>query len=71
MLFTAELARTLRLIGDTPGLGVSWPTSRRPDLRRIFMKQSGYHVYFTVDVQSHVIDVLAIWGSARGRGPAL
>ncbi len=70
-LFADELERTLQLLRDVPGAGVRWPTVRRPRLRRILMPNTGNHVYFEVDEESHTVYVLAIWGAPRGRSPKL
>ncbi len=70
-LFADELERTFRLLLGTPGAGVSWPTPRRPRLRRILMPQTGNHVYFEVDATGQTVQVLAIWGAPRGRSPSL
>jgi plasmid stabilization system protein ParE len=68
-LFIDELERTFRLLAETPGAGVSWPTPRRPRLRRVLMPQTGNHVYFQVDEASRTVHVLAVWGAPRGRRP--
>jgi len=70
-LFADELERTFRLLVETPGAGVSWPTPRRPRLRRALMPQTANHVYFQVDEASQTVHVLAIWGAPRGRSPSL
>ena len=70
-LFLDELERTFRLVVETPGAGVSWPTPKRPRLRRVLMPRTGNHVYFEVDATGQTVHVLAIWGAPRGRTPLL
>jgi plasmid stabilization system protein ParE len=70
-LFTDELERTFRLLVETPGAGVRWPTPRRPRLRRALMPQTGNHVYFQLDEAGRTVHVLAIWGAPRERPPSL
>jgi plasmid stabilization system protein ParE len=70
-LFAQEFRDTLEYIARNPGVGTSWPTPRRPDLRRVLMPRTKHHVYFRVDVPKQVVQVLAVWGAPRGRGPRL
>ena len=70
-MFAREFRDTLALIRTTPGAGVPWPTTRRPNLRRIVMPKTQNHIYFRVDEAKRTIHVLAVWGGPRGRGPKL
>lgn len=70
-LFAQELRESLEFVRRNPGVGTSWPTARRPDLRRVLMPRTRHHLYFRVDVARQVVEVLAIWGAPRGRRPAL
>jgi plasmid stabilization system protein ParE len=70
-LFAREFRDALEHIRQNPGLGTSWPTEKRPDLRRVLMPRTRHHVYFRVDVPKQVVQVLAVWGTPRGRGPRL
>ena len=70
-LFTDELEETFHLIAETPGVGISWPTQRRPTLRRILMPRTQNHVYFAVDENTQTVHVLSIWGAPRGTAPKL
>ena len=64
-LFAQEFRDALELICRNPGVGTSWPTARRPDLRRVLMPRTKHHVYFRVDVPKKVVQVLAVWGAPR------
>jgi hypothetical protein len=33
------------------------------------MPRTKHHLYFRVDVPKQVVEVLAVWGAPRGRGP--
>ncbi len=70
-LFTDELAEVFLQITERRGVGVGWPTRRRPDLRRILMPKTGNHVYFRVDEKKQLVSVLAVWGGPRGTTPQL
>ncbi len=70
-LFAQEFRDTLEFIRRNPGVGTSWPTARRPDLRRVLMPRTRHHLYFRADVPTQVVQVLAVWGAPRGSGPQL
>jgi hypothetical protein len=70
-LFAQEFRDTLEFIRRNPGVGTSWPTARRPDLRRVLMPHTRHHQYFRANVPKQVVQVLAIRGAPRGRGPKL
>jgi plasmid stabilization system protein ParE len=73
-LFAREFRDTLELIRTTPGVGIGWPTKRRPTLRRILMERTGNHIYFRyfrVDEKKQVVHILAVWGAPRGTTPKL
>jgi plasmid stabilization system protein ParE len=70
-IFADELESTIRLIRETPGVGVRWPSARRPGIRRVLMPKTEHHVYFRVDEATATVHVLAVWGAPRGSGPKL
>jgi plasmid stabilization system protein ParE len=70
-LFNDELRAAFRLLRESPGIGSSCPSERRPDLRRLLIQRTGHHVYYRVDERSATVHVLAIWSVQRGRGPGL
>ena len=70
-LFAQEFRDTLELVRRNPGVGTSWPTDRRPDLRRVLMPRTKHHLYFRIDAPRQVVQVLAVWGAPRGSGPRL
>jgi len=70
-LFIDELEQTFHRICNEAGVGIRWPTPRRPGLRRILMHETKNHVYFVVDPVEQVVHVLAVWGAPRRRPPKL
>lgn len=54
-----------------PGLGVVYATRRGVIIRRLLLPRSRYHVYFSNDEARQLVEVRAVWGATRGRGPAL
>ena len=70
-LFTDELEEVFRTICERSDPGVSWPTARRPNLRRILMPRTENHVYFQIDDDSQTTYVLSVWGGPRGATPKL
>ncbi len=70
-LFIDELEQTFRDICEMPGAGVSWPTTRRPQLRRILMSRTENHVYFQIADEGRTVHVVSVWGGPRGATPRL
>lgn len=70
-LFAEELHARLVQLAETPQIGSSWSTERRPNLKRLLLEKTQYHVYFEVDEPKQEIRVLTIWGARRGRTPRL
>jgi plasmid stabilization system protein ParE len=70
-LFADELTATFHAITTIRYAGSRWPTTRRPELRRILMPRSMNHLYFVVDIAGDTVRVLAVWGARKGRTPRL
>lgn len=68
-LFLEALADALELIDRMPGVGRPWSSSTVPGVRRVLLHGTRHHVYY-VERPDHAL-VLAVWGAARGVGPAL
>ena len=47
------------------------PASASPEVRRLLIGRSRYHLYWEVDVASRAVTVLAVWYPGRGSGPRL
>ena len=69
--FANELSRFLVLLAEMPETGRSYPHAQIPGLRRVLMPETKYHVYYVFDPIRTEVVVLAVWGSARERGPVL
>lgn len=68
-LFLEELAAALDLLGGAPLAGRRYPHASVPDVRRILLRSTRYHVYYRLHDSDLV--VLAIWSAVRGSGPEL
>ena len=67
--FEQELDEVLDRILGTPTLGVEYPSKLDMPVRRVLMKKTKTHVYFSVE--DDVVYILSVWGAQRGRGPKL
>jgi plasmid stabilization system protein ParE len=56
--FEAELRRTLELLADNPELGRA--LDERKDRRRIYLPESGFHVFYVVHHKKGTIRVFRI-----------
>ena len=68
-LFADELAASFDIIGQAPNIGRSYKQSPVPGTRRVLLKGTRYHVYYTPLVSE--VRVLAVWHGQRGVGPPL
>jgi plasmid stabilization system protein ParE len=68
-LFDEELSQTIDMLVATPTLGTCYPSRTGVSIRRVLMKKTNNHVYFTVHEDELV--VLSVWGAPRERGPKL
>ncbi len=68
-LFDDELAKTLDTIVATPTIGTSYPSTFEVPVRRVLMKKTNNHVYFTV--QGDEVVILSVWGAPKKHGPKL
>lgn len=68
-LFVSELDAMLSAIALMPTLGSRAKGERAPGVRRVVLRRTSYHVYYRV--RDDVLEVLAVWHTARGVGPGL
>jgi hypothetical protein len=68
-LFATELERAIEILTLLPGAGTPYARPEVPDLRRLYIRKLGCHLYYTFDVDDVVIR--ALWGARRERGPTL
>lgn len=69
--FSEELADALEAITATPLTGQSYRVVRSTRIRRVLLVTTRYHLYFSYDEPSDLVEVRAVWHSSRGRGPEL
>jgi hypothetical protein len=69
-LFLDELTRSFSLLARLPTLGAIYDHRGAPaNIRRVLMRATRSHVYYSIDEAAHVILIRAIWHASRERGP--
>ena len=68
-LFSEELSAALAPLGTLPQAGRGYPLPTVPDVRRVLLRSSRYHVYYKIHEDAVII--LAVWSAVRGTGPKL
>ena len=68
-LFRQELAESFDLIGSAPDAGRKYLQYRAHIVRRLLLKHTKYHVYYTAMPAAYM--VIAVWHAQRGAGPRL
>lgn len=66
-LFVEELADAIALLGMEAGVGVRFPHSDIPGLRRYLLRSTRYPLYFVYT--DDLVVIIAIWGATRGTTP--
>jgi len=66
-----EFAEAIERLETAPRTGPMYRESALPEVRRILMEITRYHIYYSLDARARVVSVLAVWHSARGSGPPL
>ena len=70
-MFSRELGSAVRLLETSPLIGKAYPQAPIPEIRRLLIGRSRYHLYWEVDLASRTVTVLAAWYAGRGSGPRL
>lgn len=70
-LFAREFLAVMELLATTRSPGSRYPRPGRPALKRLLLRKSYCHVYFTVDERRQVITILEVWDARRGGPPKL
>ncbi len=68
-LFADELGAAIRKLGAVPRIGARYEATTLREMRRVLMSRSRYHVYYTVDDDSRLVRIHAIWHASREHGP--
>ena len=64
-----DLAGAFEVLAQQPGIGARCTARHYPELRRLYLARTRYHIYYRVT--GSTLLVLAFWHASRGRGPAL
>lgn len=64
-----DLGEALEVLAQQPGIGARCTARHYPDVRRLYLARTRYHVYYRVTGSTLI--VLAFWHASRGRGPTL
>jgi plasmid stabilization system protein ParE len=72
LLFTEEIEAAFERISQAPYSGALYSQRNAPsDVRRVLLRRTRYHVYYTCDPEAGRAVVRAVWHATRGRGPRL
>lgn len=67
-----ELERIGALISHHPNVGARATNVRLKGVRRIFIERLHHHVYYrTIGTPPAYVEIVAFWGSRRGKGPPI
>lgn len=67
--FDEDLAEAFLLLSAEPGVGAPVPHLSAEGVRRLHLARIRYHLYYRV--RTAQVEVLALWHTSRGSGPAL
>lgn len=70
-LFAHELAAVKELILKSPGIGTVYATLDGEPVRRLLMKKTDNHLYYSVDHHRDCVIVHSVWGGPKEHGPKL
>lgn len=68
-LFAEELAAGFELLKSAPQVGRRYPHPTVKRVRRLLLRSSRYHIYYTSG--EDVLIILSVWNAIRGTGPDL
>jgi hypothetical protein len=60
-----ELKRAFFLLIETPGIGIAVEGTRLKNIPRVFLRRTGFFLYYRVNTAEDVVEVHALWHSAR------
>jgi hypothetical protein len=67
----SEIRHASDVLRDNPQIGVAFRRSRfRSEVRRLLLR-SGWHIYYTFDVNRSVVSIVAVWFANRGTTPPI
>jgi plasmid stabilization system protein ParE len=71
LLFVDELEAALERLAVHPRSGRPYPRPRYPDLRRLVLTRTRYHIYYEYLPAEDVVWVEDVWSAVRGEDPPL
>lgn len=66
-----ELAEAVIALRNAPLVGAPHSQAGVHGVRKLLLPQTQYFLYYRVDAFKHVVRVVAVWHTARGKGPSL
>lgn len=69
-LVVAEFEMAIKQLSALPESGRPHDANR-PQVRKLLLPRSRYHLYYETDSTNQIVTVLAVWHASRGRGPRL
>ncbi len=66
-----ELARAFAVLRVMPRAGVPVVLAPAPPLRRLLLRRSRLHLYYSLEEARRVVLLRAVWHTARGEPPPL
>ena len=70
-LFARELADIKALLLEAPHLGLMYKVLDGFPVRRVLLRKTNTHLYYSIDDAQSLVMILAVWGAPKGRGPIL
>ena len=70
-LFLNEVDNALLRLAEHPCIGSPYPRPLHPNIRRVILKRTGYHIYYEYDESSDRIWIMDVWSAFRGEDPPL
>ena len=70
-LLAVEVRGAVAALRETPAIGALHPRRGFPGLRKVVLHRSKRAMFYVVDQDQRLIQILAVWGTARGKGPTL
>ena len=71
VLLATELARAVSLLSTMPGLGKAYRGATAEPYRRLLLRRSRFHLYYSIDEGARTVMISAVWSAVRGHGPSL
>ena len=70
-MFGRDVEAAVRVLETSPLIGKAYPQAPVPEVRRLLIGRSRYHVYWEGDGASAAVTIIAVWYAGRGSGPRL